>query len=81
MMGGMGFGLLGFGMLLMILFWVLVIGGVVALVVGFTRAGQGQTGPRPAAPNQTPLDILQARYAKGEITKEQFEEMRRDLGV
>lgn len=29
--------------------------------------------------NQTPLDILKMRYAKGEITREQFEEMKRDL--
>ncbi len=28
---------------------------------------------------ETPLDILKARYARGEITKQQFEEMKRDL--
>ncbi len=28
---------------------------------------------------ETPLDILKARYARGEISKQQFEEMKRDL--
>jgi len=85
MMGGAGFGMFGLGALIMIAFWVLVIGGVVWLVVTLVRGGQGQATPPVqavgAAQNQTPLDILKARYARGEITKEQFEEMKRDLGV
>ena len=80
----MGFGFFGIGMLLMVLFWVLIIGGGVWLVVTLVRGNQQQLTSRsliPSAPaGQTPLDVLKTRYAKGEITKEQFEEIRRDLG-
>ena len=80
----MGFGLFGIGMLFMLLFWVLIIGGAVWLVVTLVRGSQGQSAPRalmPSAPaGQTPLDILRARYAKGEVTKEQFDQMKSDLG-
>ncbi len=33
--------------------------------------------PRSVPTGQTPLEILKARYARGEITQEQFQEMRR----
>lgn len=53
----------------MTLFWVLVIVGIVALVRAATRGGQSESA----------LDILRKRYAAGELTKEQFEQMKRDL--
>ena len=79
MMGGFGFGGMLFGGLLMIAFWVLIIGGAIWLVVTLARGNQGASVT--SASGQTPLAILQARYAKGEITKEQFDQMRRDLGA
>ena len=84
-MGGMmgGFGAQGFGnnpigMVLTLVFWVLIIVGVVLLVVWLVR-NAGRTS-LPGQASDPALDILRARYAKGEITKEQFEEMRRVLG-
>ncbi len=66
------------GCLLFLVVVVAVIGGIIWLVTTQTR---GTTTPT-ALPSQTStLDVLKMRYAKGEITKEQFEEMRRDLGV
>ncbi len=72
-----------FGGLFMLAFWVLVIGGAIWLVVTLARGSSGTLQMKGGAPagGQTAVDILKTRYAKGEITKEQFEQMKRDLGV
>ena len=75
MMGG-GMGLLGFGGIGMILFWMLLIAVVVLVVRGVI--GNNSTGHNAPSP-QTPLEILQTRYAKGEISKEEYEEMKTAL--
>ena len=63
------------GWAMMVVFWALVIAGIVALVSYLAR------GSVPAAPAraETPLEILRRRYATGELTKEQFEQMRREV--
>jgi putative membrane protein len=75
MMGG--FGLLGwFGPILMVLFWVLVVWGIIALIRGATWTG------RPDSTSNQPdsaLEILKRRYAKGEINKAEYEEKKKDL--
>lgn len=70
---GMGWGM-GLGWLFFILFWVLIILGVLYLIK--LIAGGGRSKPT----EETPLDILKRRYAKGEISKEDFEKMKEDLG-
>ncbi len=79
MMGGFGgFGFPFMGGIWMILFWALIIGGTVWLVQSLARG----TGSSPILPQgESPLDILKKRYARGEITKEQFEGMKRDLNL
>jgi putative membrane protein len=64
---------MGFGWIFGILFWVLILVGVVALAKWLFLGGSwaGQAG--------RPLDILKARYARSEITREQYEQMRRDI--
>lgn len=78
MMGmGLGFGILG--LLLMLVFWGGVIAAAVWLVsVLFPRQDRGST----SQPDQdlSALEILNKRYVKGEITREQYELMRQDLG-
>ncbi|HEX6268298.1 MAG TPA: SHOCT domain-containing protein [Burkholderiales bacterium] len=74
---GMGWGWIGLGMVHMLLFWVLVILGIVVLV-RWLAGGPREDWPRGDAPRA--LDILKARYAKGELTREQFEQMKRDIG-
>src|SRR5574341_766490 len=79
MMGGYwGSPMMGWaGGLGMLLFWALVIGGIVWLIVTVSRNQSQINIPRPAS--ETALDILKRRYAAGEINKEQFDEMRRNL--
>ena len=67
---GIGF---GFGWILMILFWVLVVLGIIYLVKAIT--GSARKGEK----EETALDILKKRYAKGEITKEEFDQMKGDI--
>ena len=62
-----------FGFIVFILFW----GGVIWLVVWLVRNVTGHGGSR--SDSQNPLDIAKARYAKGEITKEQFDQIKKDL--
>lgn len=85
MMGGFGLGGMLFGGLLMLLFWVLVVVGAIWLVVTLARGSQRSTGSPVSTGmplgGETVLDVLKTRYAKGEITKEQFEQMKRDLSV
>ena len=75
MMGPYGFGSgwwwMG-GWLMMLVFWVLVVVGIVVLM----RFAVGTDARRGG---ETPLEILRRRYAAGELTKEQFEQMKRDV--
>lgn len=68
---GVGWGWIGLGFLHMVVFWALVIAALVVLV----RLLSGRSAGEVSA-----VDILKARYAKGELTREEFERMKRDLG-
>lgn len=72
---GPGWGWMIGGWVMMLVFWALVIIGIAALV-RYLSAGSGKT---PARETEVPLDILRRRYAAGEITKEQFDEMKRNV--
>jgi putative membrane protein len=68
---GMGWWM-GFGGLWMILFW----GGVIALTVWGIKKLTEKSGPTTG---HNPLDTAKERYARGEITREQFEQIKKDL--
>ena len=78
MMTGFGMGL--GGGLLMVLFWIVLIGGAVWLVRGVFLTGQ-QPPVSSARLEPSADEILKQRYARGEISKEQYEQMRRDLSA
>lgn len=63
MMGGMWF--------ISILFWALIIAGVVFITKWFLERNEEN--------KESALDILNKRYAKGEINRETFERMKKDI--
>ena len=68
---GMGFGMIG-----MVLFWVLIIFGIVVLV----RRVSGSSASSDPSASKTALDMLNERYARGDIDQREFEERKRGLG-
>jgi putative membrane protein len=75
MMGSWGMG--WFGGIFMIVFWILILVGLVFLIRWLVQAtGKKENGtPR----GSRAMEILKERYARGEIDKAQFEDMKRDL--
>ena len=61
----------GFGGMLMWIIFIAIFGGLIYFLMQAAK-GRGQAG-------ETHLDILKKRYAKGEITKEEFDKIRKDI--
>ena len=66
--GMMGFGM-GFGFIFMLLFW----GIIIWLIITLTNSSQSSKNELDS------LTILKRRYASGEITKKQYEEMKKEI--
>lgn len=65
-----GYGIMG---LIGFIFWILIIAGIVLLIKSLWEGGGAKCG------HESALDILKKRYANGEISKEEFEEIKKDL--
>ena len=66
-----------FGMIFMIVFWVLVIVGLVFLIKWLIRSTKSDKDIMRVGSRA--LDILKERYARGEIDKDEFQRMKADL--
>ncbi len=60
------------GPVAMIVFWALVVTGIVMLILYLARGSR-------SAHSATALSILNERYARGEISREEYEQKRKDL--
>lgn len=58
--------------------WIILL-VIIAGVVYFIFSQNKQTGNTLGLTRETPMDILKKRYAKGEISKEEFEDLKKDL--
>jgi putative membrane protein len=62
-------------MLFLVIFWLLLVGGVIWLIIWLVKkTDQQRTGGQ-----EQPLDILKRRYARGEINQEEYERMKQEL--
>jgi putative membrane protein len=75
-----GWGMMIIGGLVMLLFWSIVIALAVWAIRALTRSEQGRgEGKSLALHENNALEILKQRYARGEISREEYQDMRRDL--
>jgi putative membrane protein len=78
MMGGYG-GYGGYGAFGMII-WVIILIAIVALVVWLVRSLAGPSAQHMPPRRSAGLDVLEERYARGEISRDEYLETKRDLG-
>jgi putative membrane protein len=57
------------------LFWLLILVGIVLLITSAMR----HQGAAPSGSAEAPLDILKRRLAKGEITREEYDALKKEL--
>ena len=56
--------------------WIIALFVIIWIVIRIANAGQNR---RTDCSGESPLDIIKKRYARGEISKEEFEQMKKDL--
>ncbi len=77
MMGGWGYGY-GFGVLHMIV-WVIILAAIIVGIIWLVRSLAGTGGHYGPPRRSAGLDVLEERYARGEIKRDEYLEKKRDL--
>ncbi len=76
----LGIGELLIGLLVLFLLVLVIVGVATVIWFAVQRAGGAVAGQRPErGPEEDALEILRWGYARGEITREEFTEMREDI--
>jgi putative membrane protein len=73
-----GWGMGWFGMIFMIIFWGLIMVGLVSLIRWLIQ-NTNSKGHSGVSVGPKAIDILKERYAKGEISQDEFETMKKDI--
>lgn len=76
-MGGWGH-MMGYGGYGGIFMWFIMI-VFVGFIIYFVSSRMNKTDDSPGPTHESPMDILKKRYARGEINKEEFERLKKDL--
>lgn len=84
--GGLGWGGYGsfgwIGLIINLVLTLLVFGGLIWLVVWAVRKATGPGSPLKSSSSEalpSPKEVLQIRYARGEISREEYQQMLNDL--
>ena len=72
-----GYGGSWFGGILMVIFWIAVIIGIIFLIRWLVHSTSA--GGHGARSEESALEILKKRYARGEIDKKEFDARKKDL--
>jgi putative membrane protein len=75
--------MMGFGIVYMLVFWAVVIGLAIWLLGHLFPRGTddatSHSGRRNHDRSESPLDVLKRRYARGELSQEEYDKIRSDL--
>lgn len=75
--GNHGYGMGGFGWLFMVLFWIIVFVLIFYFIKVLAQKGTDSESQRNTG--ESAEEILKKRYARGEISREEYEQIKKDL--
>lgn len=70
----------GIGLVFDLVLWMGLIAGLVLLVVLVIRSARGSVARVANGGGPTAIEVLKAQYARGEITRDQYELKKNDIG-